>query len=68
MRSWCKLMMMMVIKDAMFCAPRLVSERSLRGRICAGNVGSRLKLGKELFTEAPVNKNLPLFLCSLIKN
>jgi hypothetical protein len=29
---------------------------------------SRLKPGRELFTEAPVNKNLPLFLCLLIKN
>jgi hypothetical protein len=30
--------------------------------------GSALKPGSELFTEAPVNKNLPLFLCLLIRN
>lgn len=29
-------MMVMVIKEAMFCASRLVSERSLGGGICAG--------------------------------
>jgi hypothetical protein len=31
-------------------------------------IRSRLKPGRELFTEAPVNKNLPLFLCLLIRN
>jgi hypothetical protein len=31
-------------------------------------MGRALKPGRELFTEAPVNKNLPLFLCLLIRN
>jgi hypothetical protein len=38
-------MMMMVIKDAMFCASRLVSERSLGGGICAGGVAGTVAYG-----------------------